>query len=241
MENIKNNRSFARLLQAGMILGIVGSVSVGCKSSKKKPAAPPPATQTQPAQPVNPQPPVNPAANGNQQSTAPKITASSTTSPNLEFQPNQTVRLQLGVEGNNVSSNQYEFSLARMPVGAQLLNRNSASPELVWNSAAAGSYDVQVIARNMANCRQILGAQAAQCSIPASQFGNLTADPRFDLVQNFQIKIAGASAQGQNGNGGFQNPYANNQGGNSGWGQGFGNGGYGDDGYGADDDYGGCN
>ncbi len=241
MEKTKNFRALGPLAQSSLVIGLLVSSMFGCKSDKKKPASPPPAAQTQPAQPVNPQSPANPAVNGNQQGAVPKITASSSTSPNLEFQPNQTVRLQLGVDGNNVSSNQYEFSLARMPVGASLVNRSSANPELVWNSAAAGTYDVQVIARNMASCQQILGAQAAQCSIPVSQFGNLTADPRFDLVQNFQIKIAGSNSQGQFGNGGYQNPYANNQGGNAGWGQGYGNGRYGDDGYGDDDDYGGCN
>jgi hypothetical protein len=146
---------------------------------------------------------------------------------------------------NAAAGTQYEFSLAKLPAGAQLLNRTGATPEIVWNAATAGNYDVVVVARNMAACQQALGAQASQCSIPVQQFGQLSIDNRFDITQSFQIKIV--RGVGQNSGNTIQNGnFGSNVGGNFGGGN-YNNGGNigfggGDNGFGGDvgGDYGGC-
>jgi|GEM_PF-2583380 len=192
---------------------------VACKSKAKKSNSPSP-TPTQ--QPVTPTPTPAPNSGANANPNGPKVALAPQANQSLEFRESQTVRVPLVMQ-NAPAGTQYEFSLAKMPAGAQLLNRTGAAPEIVWNAATAGNYDVVVVARNMAACQQALGAQAAQCSIPVQQFGQVAIDNRFDITQSFQIKIVRGVGQNsgsvnQNGN------FGSNVGGN--FGGGYNNGGY---------------
>jgi hypothetical protein len=173
------------MLVASTAIGMAGTA---CKSKSKKKDNPPAQKPADPAPVVNPSASPSPVAAANQQNSGPKITGTAANNPGLQYKVNETVRMQLGVEGSNVPGSQYEFSLARMPVGARLNNRQGPNPELVWNAAANGTYDVQVIARNMTECQKVLG-NAQSCTIPTSQFGRVSPDPRFDLVQAFQIRV----------------------------------------------------
>ena len=166
-----------------MVILLSAAMGVGCKETKKQKAATTKAPNTV-QQPENkPQPPATKIVMAGRSGTSVAV--------NPKDQVSTTFRLQ-----NTNGSTQWQWGLVSSPSGGALSNLTNQSADFSWRATAPGTYNVTVLARDMAKCQQANLNNAQVCFISNQSSNGIRADARYDITQRFTITVKQPASNG---------------------------------------------
>ena len=176
-----------------MIAMLTAAVGVGCKETKTKKAA----TTKAPKTVQNTTPTPNPQA-------MTKIVVADRSGTSFTVNPKDLVSLKFALQNLN-GSYQWQWGLTSSPEGSRLLNRTNQSADYSWKATVPGTYNVTVLARDMARCQELNQSNAQVCFISDQVVASVRADSRYDITQRFTITVRQPATVG----GGYTNPNGN--------------------------------